>query len=237
LKKIMLQAGSVRDRDIALRLLARRTRLEAGPLARHFRGERTEAARTLTASLKRWVRRSSSAEWRSALAGGASEDFAANRAEATAGRILPRMAKEFFRYGKEAARDKAPAEELHRFRIAAKNLRYTLDLFDPLYGESISGLQQQLKGVQTLLGGINDCATVRRMVARLEGGEEILAALKKRQRRKAAQFRQHWAAFASGAEAARWADCLRHAGEQTVARKPPGRSVPMAMAAGRSARG
>jgi CHAD domain-containing protein len=236
LKKIMLQAGSVRDRDITLRLLAKQTRPAAGPLARQFRGERAEAARSLAASLKRWVRRSSSAKWRSALEGGASEDFAASAVEATAERILPRMAKEYLRCGKDAAREKAPAEELHRFRIAAKNLRYTLDLFAPLYGDSINGLLQQLKGVQTLLGGINDCATVRRMVARLEGGEEILAALKKRQRREAGQFRQHWAAaFSSGAEAARWADCLRHAPEHRVARKPPGRSVPAALAAGRSA--
>jgi hypothetical protein len=97
-------------------------------------------------------------------------------------------------------------------------------------------LLQKLKGVLTLLGGINDCATVRRMVARQEGGDEILAALKKRQRRKAGQFWQHWAvAFSSGAEAARWADCLRHAPELRVPRKPPGRSVPAALAAGRSA--
>jgi CHAD domain-containing protein len=237
LKKIMLQEGSVRDRDIALRLLAKQISSTSSPLARQFRTERAEAAKILAVSLKRWVRRNSSAKWRSALEGqGAGEDFRANPIEATAMRVLPRMAKEYFHRGKNAARDKAPAEELHRFRIAGKNLRYTLDLFAPLYGDSINGLQRQLKGVQALLGGINDCATVRRMASRHEGGQEILAALKKRQRRKAGQFRQHWtAAFSSGAAAARWTECLRHVPEQAlVARKPPGRSAPAAMAAGRA---
>jgi CHAD domain-containing protein len=191
----------------------------------------------LAVSLKRWVRRNSSAKWRSALEGGAAEDFSVNPLEVTAGRTLPRMAKEYFRCGKDAARDKAPAEELHRFRMAAKNLRYTLDLFAPLYGASVNGLLQQLKGVQTLLGGINDCATVRRMVARHDGSHDILAALKKRQRRKAGQFRRSWAAvFSNASAAARWTECLRQAsGQARVARKPPGRSAPAAMAAGRRA--
>jgi CHAD domain-containing protein len=236
LKKIMLRAGSVRDRDIALRLLAKQTPSASGPLARLFRTERAEAAKALTLSLKRWVRRNSSARWRSALEAGGAESFRASPVEITAQRMLPRMAKEYFRSGKEATRDKAPAEELHRFRIAAKNLRYTLDLYAPLYGDSLNGLRQQLKGVQTLLGGINDCATVRRMASRHARSEEILAALKKRQRRKTAQFRQHWAAaFSSGAAAARWAECLRHApGQAEVARKPPGRSAPSVMTAGRA---
>jgi CHAD domain-containing protein len=236
LKKIMLRAGSVRDRDIALRLLAKQSPPAAGPLAKQFRTERAEAAKALTLSLKRWVRRNSSATWRSALEGEAAADFRANPVEVTAQRMLPRMAKDYFRSGRDATRDKAPAEELHRFRIAAKNLRYTLELFAPLYGDSLNGLRQQLKGVQTLLGGINDCATVRQMASRHAGSEEILAALKKRQRRKTAQFRKHWtAAFASGATAARWTECLRHApGQAGVARKPPGRSAPSVMAAGRA---
>lgn len=237
LKKIMLRAGSVRDRDIALRLLAKQISQASGGPARRFRTERQETARALTVSLKRWVRRSSSAAWRSALECGAGEAFRANPVAATAAGTLPRMAKEYFRYGRNAVREKATAEELHRFRIAAKTLRYTLELFAPVYGDSVNGLRQQLKGVQTLLGGINDCATVRRMVARLDGCEEIGEALKKRQRKKTAEFRQHWAAaFSSGTEAARWAECLRNpACGRGLARKPPGRSAPLTMAAGRAA--
>jgi hypothetical protein len=75
------------------------------------------------------------------------------------------------------------------------------------------------------------------MASRQEGVEEILETLKKRQRKKTAEFREHWAlAFSNGTEAARWMECLRKpAGGRGVARKPPVRSAPLTMAAGRSA--
>jgi CHAD domain-containing protein len=240
LKRIMVQAGSVRDRDIALRLLAGPAPSSSSPLVRQFRTEREEAAKTLAVSLRRWVRRNLSARWRNALEGeGTSEEFCASPAAVTARRMPPQMAREYFRRGKDAMRDKAPAEGLHQFRIATKNLRYTLDLFAPLYGSSINGLLQQLKGVQSLLGEINDCATARRMVSRHKGGREILAALKRRQRKKAEEFRQHWsAAFSSAAAVRRWTDNLHRVGDQTrAARKPPARSWPGASVIVRSAIG
>jgi CHAD domain-containing protein len=237
LKKIMPLAGNVRDRDIALRLLAKCMPQAPGAAARRFQTERQAAAKALTVSLKRWVRRSSSAAWRTALNGEAGEGFRNNPVGATATAALPRAAKEYFRCGRNAVREKASAEELHRFRLAAKNLRYTLEVFAPVYGDSVNGLRQQLKGVQTLLGAINDCATVRRMASRLDGCEELVEALKKRQRKKTAEFREHWAAaFSSGTEAARWMECLRNpAGARGVARKPPSRSAPLTMAAGQAA--
>jgi CHAD domain-containing protein len=237
LKRIMVEAGSVRDCDIALRLLAKLAPSKSGPLVRQFQTEREEAAKILTLSLKRSVRRNLSAKWRKALGGeDIAEDFCAIPVKVTAKRMLPQMAKEYFSGGKDAARGKASAEELHRFRIASKNLRYTLDLFAPLYGTSINGLLQQLKGVQTLLGEINDCATVGRMVAQHQDGSGILSALKKRQRRKAEQFRQHWTAeFSGAAQVRRWTDDLRHLGGPTgVAKKPPARSAPATLVTGRS---
>ena len=235
LKKMMLQAGSVRDRDIALRLLAKKHSSASSALARQFRAERAEGARTLAVSLKRWVRRNASATWRSALESGAL-DLGTEPVQSEARRILPRMAKEYFRCGKDAAHEAAPADELHRFRIAAKSLRYTLDLFAPVYGDSIDGILEQLKGVQTLLGAINDCATVRRLIERREGVEEILAALKKRQRRKTGEFRRHWnEEFSNGAAAEQWTASLRRPGQTRPARKPPGRSAPAAMAVRRAA--
>jgi len=234
----MLLAGSVRDRDIALRLLKESAPSASSPLVHQFRTEREEAARTLVGLLKRWVRRNSSAKWRNALEGeSAAEVSRANPVETTAKQVVPRMAREYFERGRDASRDESPVELLHRLRIAAKNLRYTLDLFAPFYGASVAGLQQQLKGVQALLGEINDCATVRRMVSHHEGGQQILPALKRRQRKKAEQFRQHWAAaFSSAAAVRRWTDNLRYVSSQThMTRKPPARSRPAVLVAGQSA--
>ena len=215
LKRIMVQAGRVRDRDIAIRLVAKLAPSTSSPLVRQFRAEREEAARVLAVSLKRWVRRNLSAKWREALdAEGGAEEFCADLVKATAKRMLPRMAKEYFNRGRAAARDKAPAEELHRFRIAAKNFRYTLDLFAPLYGASTKDLIQQLKGIQTLLGEINDCATVRSMVSRHHCSRQILDALKKRQSKKTEQFHKKWTADVPGAAAVwQWTDKLREIGD------------------------
>jgi CHAD domain-containing protein len=236
LKSIMAEAGDVRDRDIAVRLVAKLAPSASNPMVLQFRTERDNAANALAVSLKRWMRRNLSAKWREALESkGGVEAVRAKPVEVTAKRMLPRMAKEYFAGGKNAARHKAPAEELHRFRIAAKNFRYTLDLFAPVYGASINGFIQQLKGIQTLLGEVNDCATVRAMVARHQGGREILAALEKRQRKKAEQFHQNWtAAFSSAATVRHWTDNLRHVVDLTrVASKPPSRSAPAVI--GRSA--
>lgn len=240
LKGIMVRAGSVRDRDIALRLLAKLASSASGPLLRQFRTERAEAAKTLSAALSRWVRRNLSGRWRNALDGkSAGEDFRANPVKATARRMLPRMVKEYFSRGKDAARDRRPAEELHRFRIAARKLRYTLDLFAPLYGTSLDGLLRQLKGVQAVLGEINDCAMVRRMVSRQHdpGGRKILAALKARQRKKAEQFRRHYSAtYCNAAAIHRWTGALGNVGDQTrVARKPRARTASAALVRGRPA--
>jgi len=48
-------------------------------------------------------------------------------------------------------------EELHSMRIAAKRLRYTLEVFRPVLGETVADLLGQLKEMQDLLGEIHDC--------------------------------------------------------------------------------
>lgn len=48
-------------------------------------------------------------------------------------------------------------EELHSMRIAAKRLRYTLEVFRPVLGEKTSALLGRLKEMQDLLGEIHDC--------------------------------------------------------------------------------
>lgn len=212
LKKIMVQAGRVRDRDVALKWIGKVAPSAPSPLAHKLEAQRKKAAQTLTASLQRWEHRNSCHKWRKALEPESSAEQRGS-AEAIALQLLPRMAKDWFRSGKNAARHNASAEELHQFRIAAKNLRYTLDLFAPLYGASINHLLQQLKALQTLLGEVNDCATVQQMMSRHKAGRSIAAVLDKRQRKKSQQFREHWAAhFTSTTVRRQWTDTLRHVG-------------------------
>ena len=48
-------------------------------------------------------------------------------------------------------------EELHAMRIAAKNLRYTMEIFEPLYDGKLKPYIQVMRRIQTLLGDFHDC--------------------------------------------------------------------------------
>ncbi len=66
------------------------------------------------------------------------------------------------------ARDPARVNELHRMRIAAKRLRYTLELFEPVIGKPLNETIEAMKEVQELLGAIHDLDVLTpRMVAEL----------------------------------------------------------------------
>lgn len=47
--------------------------------------------------------------------------------------------------------------ELHAMRIAAKKLRYTMEVFAPLYPGELQGYLQAVRAAQELLGYIHDC--------------------------------------------------------------------------------
>lgn len=46
---------------------------------------------------------------------------------------------------------------IHKMRIAAKNLRYALELFEQCWGNSISSFPVQVAGLQSSLGELHDC--------------------------------------------------------------------------------
>jgi hypothetical protein len=56
-----------------------------------------------------------------------------------------------------AALDPARVTELHDMRIAAKRLRYLLELSEPLFGAPAKKAAKEAKNLQDLLGEIHDC--------------------------------------------------------------------------------
>jgi CHAD domain-containing protein len=48
-------------------------------------------------------------------------------------------------------------DELHAMRIAAKRLRYTMEIFEPLYGDDLKTPLKAAKEIQTILGDLHDC--------------------------------------------------------------------------------
>lgn len=53
-------------------------------------------------------------------------------------------------------RDPLRVAELHEMRIAAKRLRYTLEIFAPAYGPEFAAAIESVKGIQEQLGQIHD---------------------------------------------------------------------------------
>jgi CHAD domain-containing protein len=239
LKGIMAVAGEVRNHDIALKLLAKSKRPERTGLQSKIQSRRRETERSLITLLKSWLERKSSLKWRGALeraAAEAGDDFGKAPAARTARQMLPGMTQDFLERGDEAASVKAHPRELHRFRLASKKFRYTLELFMPLCGTSLNPKLEAIRRVQTLLGDINDFETVRDMLGQYEGAETVIAWLKKRQRKRLVEFREYWATtFAPAEERQSWIDFLKHlAAEPRAPRKPVARSGQESRSANRS---
>jgi len=56
-----------------------------------------------------------------------------------------------------AIRDPANVTELHDLRIAAKRVRYVLEVLGPALGGEAKALEQQARALQDILGEIHDC--------------------------------------------------------------------------------
>jgi hypothetical protein len=65
-----------------------------------------------------------------------------------------------------AALDPAEVERSHDMRIAAKRLRYVLELCEPLFGKTAKNGAKVAKNLQGLLGEIHDCDELLPLVAR-----------------------------------------------------------------------
>jgi len=67
LSGLMEMAGQVRDRDIALELLAEARVSKSAPVVRRLEDERRRAAAGLALEIRRWHRQNRSKKWRSSL--------------------------------------------------------------------------------------------------------------------------------------------------------------------------
>jgi CHAD domain-containing protein len=146
--------------------------------------------------------------------------------EANARRELPRLTVDFFAKVRAALAARPSPEQLHRVRLAAKRIRYTLELFRPCYGPGLESRIERLRSLQQVLGEINDCAATRRLLAsrmpvsrQRAKVERFLAA---RLRKKTAELRKLWSEVldAPGQEVG-WTQYLaRNARAPRTARRP-----------------
>ena len=81
-------------------------------------------------------------------------------------------------------------------------MRYTLELFAPVYGAKTKKILESLKGLQEKLGAINDCATTLEMIRR---DRAAAAAVRRLAGEREAEFRSYWKQhMGSPRERSRW---------------------------------
>jgi CHAD domain-containing protein len=163
IKKLAKRCGAVRNCDIARDVLKEigmgRSKAAAG-----LRKRRRETQKDLTRALKRLqngnplpkhpiVQEGQPGMW------DASRDVVTN-----ASAILPKLFADLLKAGQKATAPNAHYDTLHGFRLLAKRFRYTLELFQPVYGPELKKRLALLGELQTKLGGINDCVTAQNLV-------------------------------------------------------------------------
>ncbi len=177
LKRVMSMAGEVRDCDIALKLTVNAN--GSARLAARLRELRGEAEARLLKGLARWVATYSPRTW--------------TLPRRVGNRGTPQALRRFFKRG--AAAEKSEGK-LHPLRIAAKKLRYTLELEQPS-----STMLAKIKDLQTRLGDINDLDVTRRIAEREGAAKPVLDELRRKRDKKVAAFRSYWKRTFAGREA------------------------------------
>lgn len=200
LKEIMALAGAVRNCDIADKLIGARF----SGARKEIDSQRESATQSLAHALRRWTEERYSSrlsDWLQVTGAGRVEEVR-----------LQRTTRKFIRLGGKAVGSRSPTA-LHRFRIAAKHYRYTLELLAPILGRPRAARHLSvMKAVQSRLGNVNDCETVRALAADWNLGKDVNQFLRKRERRQIDEFRKEWnAQFADPKQTRRWAADLRNA--------------------------
>jgi CHAD domain-containing protein len=122
---------------------------------------------------------------------------------------LPRLAKAFFQAGRKAAETKRSWKQLHKFRLAAKEFRYTLELFRPVYGKELEERLDSLRKVQRHLGEMNDCVAGVKLLKQMEGPANVIERLKRQRHLRLSEFHRYWRKFDADGEEDSWVNYLR----------------------------
>jgi CHAD domain-containing protein len=110
-----------------------------------------------------------------------------------AARIIATRLDELRGFAEEAL-DPEAAKAQHDMRIAAKRLRYVLDVTESCFGEEAAAARRTATELQSVLGEIHDCDV---MLPRVEGSPTLTTLLRARRVQLFGDFHDLWQAEAS----------------------------------------
>jgi CHAD domain-containing protein len=194
-RKVTRALGQARDLDVQMETVSsirRRGRArwaaDLKPLLEHLRSQRSSAQKKVTKAIRRMA------------AAGILEEIERSLADLAAKPPLPPPDwVKAYEIAADAITDLLGAleadaldlpradavEQHHAMRISAKHLRYSLEVFAPLYGKAIDAMIRDTRTMQTLLGDLHDCdvwvATLpdflRQRLCRMDGQSRAAARL------------------------------------------------------------
>jgi triphosphatase len=143
------------------------------------------------------------------------------RATLPAEETLPELIRKRYRRYRKATRDAhatSPSDELHRARIRAKQLRYSLEFVSDVYGKPARSLSKRIVNVQDVFGAIQDAAVMDQRLRGLgQPGHElppssmfVLGQLAQCYAQEAKLNRDEIARALDGVSRARWRRLRRH---------------------------
>ncbi|HUQ91804.1 MAG TPA: CHAD domain-containing protein [Bryobacteraceae bacterium] len=195
LRRLMDLSANVRNYDIALELCTAAGISHETPQCRKMIRARKTAARQLASCATQLKKNEILSDWKKLLvvkASGKGSWRPDASVQENAARQLPEVVEEYAKAGRKVAHKKAKATKLHRFRLRTKHFRYLLDLFSPFYGDDVETMSKRLREIQSLLGEINDYATVREMMAKSSELMPLFDYLDKEQAKKVNSFLRYW---------------------------------------------
>jgi CHAD domain-containing protein len=196
LRKLMERCAAVRNCDVAIEVL-RAAGFRNRAVIAGLDQERRHMREALDRKLADWRRRDRVRKFRKDLRVRLQK---AGEGEDPQGQ-LPAMIDDLFRAGREAALPASSRQKMHRFRLKTKRMRYTLELFEPIYGEKTTPIMETLKELQGKLGAINDCATTLEMIGR---NRTAAAAVQELAGKRVGEFREYWKVHFKPREKVRW---------------------------------
>src|SRR5262245_30379215 len=110
-----------------------------------------------------------------------------------AGRTVATRLDELRGFAEEATVPDAATAQ-HNMRIAAKRLRYVLEVTESCFGEDAVAARKAVKELQGVLGDIHDCDV---MLPRVEGIPSLTSLLRARREQLFGDFHDLWQAEAS----------------------------------------
>lgn len=187
LKRVMKASSSIRDCDVAEKLLVR---LQAGgEVLDRLAKRRAKRSRHLAEVLRDTVSADSLCHQLRGVAQ-LQPGVGGEPLEHVSRTVLAAAFKDFLKRGERVV-DERDSQRLHKFRIEAKNLRYLLELFSET-GTGFDIWIEPVRQIQSLLGDAHDCEAVREMIAGWPGRKAVSARLKRRRNAKQRQFRRLW---------------------------------------------